>query len=352
MKKNTWPIIEGEVFKYNAHEKIENYISHIGSYFSQPEFIQSEQVTDNFFTDYSKPYNTYKVKWIDNVKHESYADIDCYKPLLNAVNFDALESLREELPHFSDVIDFYIGHFVIGQTRSQLKYQTPFPVLLLGDAGIGKTYFAKKISQIFNTGYQFIDANGLTANFILSGSSAQWKSPSAGLIFKTLLKSNTISPVIVFDEIDKLSPGKNYDPYSTFHQLLEPNNAKEFHDEFLDTHMDASKIIYILTANDERDISRTLLSRMQVFTVNRPAQEHMKPICQQIYQDILGGSSLFTENLSEEALTRLSDLTPREVRKVLSENIFRQASRLRQASERIELKIELSLPDEKMKIGF
>ena len=352
MENKNWCDIESEIYHYDAGFKIDNYVSFIDE---QTRLVNLDKpvIMDPFWQDYNQSYNTWQCKWFSKTEQEKYANTPTHKPALKNVSIEKLDALKEELPHFENVIDFYIGHFLLDSSRSYLEYQAPFPVLLLGDAGIGKTYFAQKLSQILNTGYQFIDSNSITASWVLGGSSSSWKDAAPGLIFKTLLKSPTASPLIVFDEIDKLSAGKNYDPYSTFHQLLEPNNAREFTDEYLEAQMDASKIIYVLTANEDKNISTTLLSRMQVFNVRKPNANEMRLIAQKIYQQILGSSQLFTSHLSEAALSALCVLTPREARKAISENIFQQATRNHKQAfhGKAELIIEYSQTQAR-KIGF
>lgn len=248
------------------------------------------------------------------------------KPILEIKDFDKFNTLNIDCPNFKEVSKFYKGSFVLNNSKYLLdkKYGCPIPILLLGEPGIGKTYFAKKLAKIIGTNFNFLDANSITASWVLTGSSGQWQNSDAGNIFKYMLDCNTVSPIVIFDEIDKLSQGKNYDPFSVFHQILEQENSSTFKDEFLNVTFDASKIIYILTANNSDNIPESLISRMRVFNIERPNLAEMRIISQNIYSEIMGKSPLLKEKLSEEILDKLVSLAPRDIKKQLSYAVYSQ----------------------------
>lgn len=252
------------------------------------------------------------------------------KPILEVKDYSIFDSVVEKAPNFCEVVKYFKGSFVLNQSRAQLEdsYLVTTPILLLGNPGIGKTYFAKTLAKLLNTSFYFMDANSITANWVLSGGSSQWKSGEAGNIFKFMNDSRTISPVVIFDEIDKLNSGKNYDTFSVFHQLLEPENSRTFKDEFLNIDFDASNIIYILTANDVNSIPDSLLSRMKVFDIKNPNKEDTRKIAQNIYSDVIGKSPLFNPTLNEKQLLLLENLSPRILKKLITESVFNQAADL------------------------
>ena len=95
------------------------------------------------------------------------------------------------------------------------------PMLLLGEPGIGKTHFARKIAQLLGTGFGFVPMSSLTAGWVLSGASSQWKNAKPGKVFDTFLNGDYANPVIVVDEIDKASADGQYDPLGALYELLE-----------------------------------------------------------------------------------------------------------------------------------
>lgn len=306
------------------------------------QWVSDEDLHKLDYSDYSKEtFNKAK-------KHVQ--SIEPCKPRLNVEDLSVFDSLYDELPNFAEVIDFYKGNFILNKSKpAAAGYQVPTPILLIGEPGIGKTHFAKALSQRLKTDNYFLDSNSITASWVLSGSSPTWKEANIGYIFKYLNECKTASPVVIFDEIDKLSSNKSYDPFSTFHQLLEPLNAKKFRDEFLNLTFDASKIVYILSANEFNSIPDSLISRMKVFHIKRPDEAQSRKIAQNMYTQLLDGSQLFKPLLSEENLIALSQYSPREMKQVLMDSIYTQAVK---CQHKVENDLFIKSKHEKVKIGF
>lgn len=254
---------------------------------------------------------------------QSFKDIKINKTILQIEDLSIFKNLELEFPNFKEVIDMYKGFFVLNSSRKIEKFQAPRPVLLLGKPGIGKTRFAKRLAQVLKTDYKFLDSNSITQGGVLTGQNASWKGADAGFIFKTLAPCENLSPIILLDEFDKLSITKEHTPFSTFHQLLEPENSASLYDEFLELEFNASFIIYILTANDDKNIPESLLSRLNVIEINNPDVEQMKVISQNIFTELLAGSKLFKKVLPTEVINYLSKFSPREVYQILSKNLFK-----------------------------
>lgn len=251
-----------------------------------------------------------------------FRNLQLYKKPLVVEDMSVFDELEKEFPNFIEVINLYKGFFILNSSRNHKNYKAPRPLLLLGNPGIGKTRFVKKLAKVLNTKYHFLDTNSITGGFVLSGNSATWRGADAGFIFKSLAPCPTISPVILLDEVDKLSEDRTFSPFSALHQLLEPENAATFYDEFLQLEFDASYILYVLTANDMNNIPDSLLSRMSVIEIDNPSVEHMHVISQNIYTELLAGSKLFKKELSSETLQLLEKKSPREVYQILSKNLF------------------------------
>jgi hypothetical protein len=112
--------------------------------------------------------------------------------------------------------------------------------------------------------------SSMTAGWLLSGSSSQWKGARPGKVFEALVEGEYANPVIVVDEIDKASGDAQYDPLGALYSLLEHDTAQSFTDEFAEVAIDASQVIWITTANDSRGIPDPILNRMNVFEVQAP----------------------------------------------------------------------------------
>src|SRR5947207_3017301 len=121
-----------------------------------------------------------------------------------------MEDLFRELPNFATVLEDIRKHLALC-VNSNDSIELP-PMLLLGEPGIGKTHFARKLAQLLGTGFGFVPMSSLTAGWVLSGASSQWKNAKPGKVFDTFLNGEYANPVIVVDELDKASSDGQYDP--------------------------------------------------------------------------------------------------------------------------------------------
>ena len=228
----------------------------------------------------------------------------------------AMEHLYDELPNFTAVLDDVKRQLALCQdSRDALEIT---PMLLLGPPGIGKTHFAREVSQLLGTGLGFISMSSLTAGWVLSGASSQWKGARPGKVFETLVDGAYANPVMVVDEIDKARSEHAYDPLGALYSLLEIDTAGAFTDEFAEVAIDASQVIWLATANDERAIPDPILNRMNVFEIEAPDADAARAIALRLYQQLRaqhGWGQRFDEVPPDAVLERLSSMAPREMRR-------------------------------------
>jgi ATP-dependent Lon protease len=228
----------------------------------------------------------------------------------------AMEHLYDELPNFTEVLDDVKRQLALCQdSRDALEIT---PMLLLGPPGIGKTHFAREVAQLLGTGMGFISMSSLTAGWVLSGASSQWKGARPGKVFETLVDGAYANPVMVVDEIDKARAEHAYDPLGALYSLLESDTAGTFTDEFAEVAIDASQVIWVATANDERAIPEPILNRMNVFQVEAPDADAARTIALRLYRklrDAHAWGQRFEEQPSEAVLERMAGLAPREMRR-------------------------------------
>ncbi len=229
---------------------------------------------------------------------------------------DALDTLYDDCPNFSEVIDDMKKSLALAVSGNEPVNFTP--ILLLGEPGIGKTHFAKCLSEKLGTGYEFIGMSSLTAGWILSGSSSQWQGSKAGKVASTLINGDYANPVMVLDEVDKAGGDSRYDPMGALYGLLEHDTARKFRDEFIDVDIDASHMLWVSTANDERSLPEPILNRMNVYSVPRPDREQAAKIAARLYRQIIAEHDWgFSPEPPVDVLDRLAGLPPRDMRKRL-----------------------------------
>ncbi len=229
-----------------------------------------------------------------------------------------VDALIEELPNFAQPLNDIRKQLALCLSSDDAMELEP--MLLLGDPGIGKTHFARRLSKLLGTGYTFVGMSSLTAGWILSGANAQWKNARPGKVFEALVHGDYANPVIVVDEIDKTGADSQYDPLGSLYTLLEPDTAAEFVDEFAEVPIDAADVVWVATANDVRAIPEPILNRMNVYEIEPPDEEGSRRIAAGIYTELRAQHAwgrAFPELPDTDVLDKVARLKPREMRRVL-----------------------------------
>ncbi len=232
---------------------------------------------------------------------------------------DKADEIRRNFPNFTRVMDTVITpHLSILDAGGSHRMG---PVLLVGEPGVGKTYFANAVAKLF--GFResiFIDFSAETNNSALGGSSNFWSNSSPGKLFDYLAwgdgETSFANPVFVLDEIDKTSPESRYNPLSTLYGILEAETAAKFYDQSMpDIGLDVSRVRFFLTANDASKIPEPLLTRLTVFHIPAPTPEQLRGVVRGIYSAIAKGIGIgLSDEIGDDIIDLAEGLSPREAR--------------------------------------
>jgi len=187
-------------------------------------------------------------------KSEDNNDIINAEKILNK-NHYGLDKVKER------IIEFLAVRQLAG------KGETPI-VCLVGPPGTGKTSIAKSVAEALNKEYIRICLGGVRDEAEIRGHRKTYVGAMPGRLINSLKKAKVSNPLILLDEIDKVSNDYKGDTFSALLEVLDPEQNEYFTDHYIEIPVDLSEVLFICTANDTQTIPGPLLDRMEIISIS------------------------------------------------------------------------------------
>jgi hypothetical protein len=181
-----------------------------------------------------------------------------------------LQVLAQKQPHMKEVVNFVIAQMNL--TQSSRKPARLQPMLLVGEAGVGKTHFVQALAQALATTVHTLPLDNDLTSSIFLGSDRKWSNSQQGMLFDAVVMGQYANPIVVLDELDKCQRSMSYSsPVTSLYRVLEPLSAKGVRDISLSFEFDASQVTWIATANNAVLLDQPLRSRFREFHIMPPS---------------------------------------------------------------------------------
>lgn len=284
---------------YNKVQKEMNRYQSLPSI--SPELSITAQYIDTLL---SMPWNQYTQ---DN---EVLEDV---KNKLNQTHYD-LERIKNRIIQF----------LASKQRNPSLKS----PILcLVGPSGVGKTSLAFSIAEALGRNFVKMSVGGMTDEGEIVGHRRTYMGARPGRIIQLLKKAQSMNPVFLIDEIDKMVKGYKGDPISALLDVLDPTQNQYFTDHYMEEEIDLSSVFFITTANSVESIPEEIKDRLEIIEIEGYTEYEKVEIAQNYLLPLICENYGFTKNsftFTEEALVMIiryytKEAGVRELERKLSE---------------------------------
>ncbi len=185
---------------------------------------------------------------------EEKPSVKAAEKILNA-DHDGLDRVKERI----------LEYIAVKQLTPGIRNQI---ICLVGPPGVGKTSIAASIARALKRKYVRISLGGIKDEADIRGHRKTYVASMPGRIIEALIQAKVRNPLIVLDEIDKVSSSYNGDPTSALLEVLDPEQNKFFRDHFVEMPIDLSDCMFLVTANRYDAIPLPLLDRMEVIELS------------------------------------------------------------------------------------
>lgn len=202
------------------------------------------------------------IEWITNLpwnlETKDILDLNHARQVLDK-NHYGLTQVKEQILE-------YLSVMILKEQQGQgVGHVSRAPIIsLVGLAGVGKTTIAYSIAEALGRKIERIPFGGMGAASILRGQSRFSPDAEPGAVMKALRRAGSRNPVILLDEIDRVSTEARGDIMGVLVELLDPEQNRGFVDHFIDYPFNLSDVLFVATSNNTKDISTAVLDRLEV----------------------------------------------------------------------------------------
>lgn len=273
-----------DVLKENLLERVSRLaLLRASTGFLSADYILEYEKTSSYINwVVGLPWHKMSVDTLDLVKAKEAMDRNHY----------GLVAIKER------ILD-YLATIILNMKQQRQDIVQRAPILcLVGLAGTGKTTLAKSIAEALGKQFERIPFGGMADSRALRGQSKAFPDAEPGFVVKKLFHAQTKNPVILLDELDRVTESARADIMGVLVELLDPEQNVAFTDHYIDYPFDLSNVLFIATANNTNNISTAVLDRLEIIQMPSYTDEEKTVIAKQyLFKKIRAEAGLTEQQL-------------------------------------------------------